>query len=364
MKDAKIRVLVIDDSLFMRTLISDILNSDPEITVIDTAKDGEEAIKKIPKVRPDCITLDLAMPGWDGLTTLEHIMDEYPTPVIILSAHSKKDADITIKCLNAGAVGFVLKPSGELSLDIESVRQKLLEEVKAASKVDLEKVKPRLKKKPKTLKGKLVTVKRIVVIGASTGGPQTLETILYSLPVNLPLPVIIVQHVPSIFFTESLAEHLNKMSDLEVKVAKNGEILRRSCVYLAPSGFQMTLETRIDTDKKMRIDTDIRENPPIKSVCIRVTKARPNSLNPSIDVTMQSAAEIYNGGTIGIILTGMGRDGEEGMRAIKEAGGKTIVQDESSLIFGMPKAVIDAGIADRVLPVETIAEAMMECMGV
>ena len=125
-----IKVLVIDDSLFMRTLISDILNSDPEIEVIDTAKNGEEAIKKIPKIKPDCITLDLAMPGWDGLTTLEHIMDESPTPVIILSAHSKVDADITIKCLKAGAVGFVLKPSGELSLDIESVKQKLIEEVR------------------------------------------------------------------------------------------------------------------------------------------------------------------------------------------------------------------------------------------
>lgn len=132
-----IRVLVVDDSFFMRTLISDLLSSDPEIEVIGTAKGGTEALRKIPETKPDCITLDLTMPGWDGLTTLKHIMDEYPTPVVILSAHSKKNADITINCLNAGAVGFVLKPSGELSLDIEGVRPQLLEEVKAASKANL-----------------------------------------------------------------------------------------------------------------------------------------------------------------------------------------------------------------------------------
>jgi len=342
MESAKIRVLVIDDSLFMRTLISGMLNSDPEIEVIDTAKDGEEAIKKLSKIRPDCITLDLAMPGWDGLTTLEHIMAEYPTPVIILSAHSKKDADITIKCLNAGAVGFVLKPSGELSLDIETVKHELLEEVKAASKVNLARIKLLFKKKPKRPRRKLAALNKIIVIGASTGGPQTLETILYSLPVNLPVPVIIVQHMPTRFFTESLAEHLNKTSDLEVKVTEDGEVLRPGKAYLAPAGFQTTLKM---------CDRD---------VIVSLAKAEPNSLSPSVDITMESVAKIYDGNTIGIILSGMGRDGQEGMRVIKEAGGKTIVQDESSLIFGMPKAVIDAGVADKVLPVGEIAETMVE----
>ena len=135
-----IKVLVVDDSLFMRTLISDMLNFEPEIEVIETAKSGTEALKKIPEVKPDCITLDLAMPGWDGLTTLKHIMSQYPTPVVIVSAYSKADADITIKCLNAGAVGFVLKPSGELSLDIRTVEEQLLEQVVAAAKVNVVKV--------------------------------------------------------------------------------------------------------------------------------------------------------------------------------------------------------------------------------
>ena len=346
MKNAQIRVLVIDDSIFMRTLISDMLNSDPEIEVMDTAKDGKEAIEKLSKIRPDCITLDLVMPGWDGLTTLEHIMAEYPTPVIILSAHSKKDADITIKCLKTGAVGFVLKPSGELSLDIKDVRHELLEKVKTASKVNVGRIKLLIRKKRKQLKRKPAALSEIIVIGASTGGPQTLEAILYSLPANLPVPVIIVQHLPTRFFTESLAEHLNKVTDLEVKVAENGEVIQPGKAYLAPAGFQMTFKGK---DKKVNIS---------------LTKALSNSLTPSIDIVMESVAKVYAESSLGIILTGMGCDGREGMRAIKEAGGKTIVQDESSLIFGMPKAVIEAGIADDVLPAISIADAMMEYGGV
>ena len=345
MKKAKIRVLVIDDSIFMRTLISDMLNSDPEIEVIDTAKDGKEVIEKLSKISPDCITLDLIMPGWDGLTILEYIMDVCPTPVVILSAHSKKDADVTLKCLKAGAVNFVLKPSGELSLDIRDVQHELLEKVKAASRVNLERIRLFVRKKREWPKRKLVALSEIIVIGASTGGPQTLEVILFSLPVSLPLPIIIVQHFPTLFFTESLAKYLNKVTDLEVKVAEDVEVLEAGKVYLAPAGFQMTLK---------------RSN---KKVITSLAKAPPHSLSPSIDIVMESVAKVYAENSLGIILSGLGCDGREGMRAIKEAGGKTMVQDESSLIFGMPKAVIQAGLADEVLPVDVIADAMMECGG-
>lgn len=337
-----IRVLVIDDSLFMRTLISDMLNSDPDIEVIDTAKSGEEALKKIAKLKPDCITLDLAMPGWDGLTTLEHIMQDYPTPVIILSAHSKADAEITVKCLNAGAVGFVLKPSGEMSLDIESVKHKLLEQVRAASGVDVASIKSLIDSKPHKQKRKYIAAEKIVLIGASTGGPQTLEKILYSLPVNLGVPVVIIQHAPSLFFTESLSEHLKKACDLQVKVAEDKETLRPGTVYFAPAGFQ----TRI-----------IKEDAHFK---ITLSQDQHNILSPSIDITMESAALAFKGNTIGIILTGMGHDGLEGMKAIKAAGGRTLAQDKSSLIFGMPKEVIDAKTADKVLPAEKIADEIMQ----
>lgn len=340
-----IRVLVVDDSLFMRTLISDMLNSDPEIEVIGTAKEGQKALDKMSKVRPDCITLDLVMPGWDGITTLKHIMNECPTPVVILSAYSKRDADITIECLEAGAVGFVLKPSGELSLNIENVKHQLLEEVKAASKVELSKIKLLTAKRPKRYKQKLEDVNKIVVIGASTGGLQTLDLILPLLPDDFPLPIIIAQHVPNMFFSESLAEHLNRNCELTVKVAENNEIIEAGKVYLAPGGSHMTFALL----PNMEVATHIKE-------------AKSDLLTPSIDLVMESAAQSFYENSIGIILTGMGCDGREGMKAIKKVGGRTIVQDESSLIFGMPKAVIDAGFADKVLPPSEIAEAIMECI--
>lgn len=340
-----IKVLVVDDSLFMRTLISDILNSDPEIEVTDTAKDGKEAVSKITKLKPDCVTLDLMMPGWNGLTTLKHIMAECPTPCVILSAHSREGANITIDCLNAGAVGFVLKPSGELSLNIENVKHQLLEEVKAASKIELKKIKSLTRKKPKRHKRKLVGVNKIIVIGASTGGLQTLESILPALPADFPSPIIVVQHLPNMFFTESLAERLNRDCELTVKIAESSEIIQAGKVYLAPGGSHMTLGSL-----------------PSREVICCITEVKDDSLTPSIDLAMESAAKVFNENAVGIILSGMGRDGCQGMKAIKESGGRTFVQDESSLIFGMPKAVIDAGFADEVLPANEITNAMIECV--
>ncbi len=346
--------MVVDDSLFMRMLVSDMLNSDPDIEVIDTAKNGREAVEKTYWKRPDCITLDLVMPGWNGLTTLENIMIETPTPVIVLSAHSKKNAAITIKCLNAGAVGFVLKPSGELSLDIKDVKPDLLKQVKAASKVNLASIKLPKRGNPKRSKCRLVAVKSIIVVGASTGGPQILETIIGSLPTTLSVPIIVVQHMPSKYFTESLAEHLNRVSDLEVKVAEDGEVLRPGKVYLSPGGFQTQVSANHLRNLK---NMDEQE-----SVFIHVTEDKLGVLSHSIDTTMKSIADVYGENTIGIILSGMGDDGCDGMTAIKAYGGKTIVQDESSLIFGMPKAVIDAGVADKVLPAWKIVEVVVEIL--
>ena len=338
-----IKVLVVDDSLFMRTLISDMLNSDPEIEVVDTAKEGREALKKISGMKPDCITLDLAMPGWSGLTTLKHIMEEYPTPVVILSAHSKKDSDITMQCLDAGAIGFVLKPSGELSLDIEKVKHQLLDEVKAAANVNLRKIRSLISIKPIKITHKFTATNKVIVIGSSTGGPQTLELILSSLPVNFPAPIIVVQHIPSRFFSQSLAEHLNHICEIQVKVIENNENIIAGTVYLIPSGFRL-LMTPIG----------------IKEIIAFLQREKPDILTPSIDLAMKAVVEIYQENVIGIILTGMGSDGVQGMKAIKEAGGNTIVQDKSSLIFGMPKAVIKAGYADTVLPAPEIPEFMVK----
>jgi two-component system chemotaxis response regulator CheB len=198
-------------------------------------------------------------------------------------------------------------------------------------------------KKPKRRKRKFVGIDKIIVIGASTGGLRTLESILPSLPADFPAPIIVAQHLPNMFFTESLAEHLNRNCELAVKVAENNEVIQAGQVYLAPGGFHMTLDLLPNTE-----------------VIPCINEAESDSLTPSVDLAMESVAKIFCGNAVGIILTGMGCDGREGMKAIKEAGGETIVQDESSLIFGMPKAVIDAGYADKVLPAREIAEAMME----
>jgi len=289
------------------------------------------------------------MPGQDGLTTLKYIMAEYPTPVIILSAYSKKDADVTIECLNAGAASFILKPSGELSLDIEKIKAKLIEEVKAASRINTGKLKSLTIKKPPKPRCELVDHK-IIIIGASTGGPQTLNAILSSLPSNFPIPIIIVQHMPNRFFTESLAERLNDNCRLSVKVAEDKEIIQEGKVYLAPGGFSAAVKAKWKGSKGRRIRESI--------ICL--IEEEPDSLSPSIDVTMKSVADVYNRNSIGIILTGMGDDGMAGMKAIKESGGETIVQDESALIFGMPKVVNEAGFADKMLPVSDMSSAIVE----
>ena len=338
-------MLVVDDSLFMRTLVSDMLNSDPQIEVVDTAKDGIEAVYKAKLLRPDCITLDLVMPGSDGLSTLRQIMSECPAPCIILSAHSREGADITVTCLEAGAVGFVLKPAGELSLNIENVKHQLINEVKAASKARLREIRSLAGKKLEAHIRRYQRSRNIIVIGASTGGPQTVEVILSCLPIDFPAPIVVVQHVPNLFFAQSLSEHLCRRCGLRAKVVEDHDTLQAGIVYVASGGCHTTLR-RLGNEE----------------VVIQITEAKDCSLTPSIDLAMESAARIFERNTVGIILSGMGRDGVEGARAVKDYGGTIIVQDESSLIFGMPKAVIEAGLADHILPAGRIADAVMECL--
>lgn len=337
-----IRVMVVDDSLFMRTLITDMLNADPEIEVADTAKDGREAVEKVSGVKPDVITLDLVMPGWDGLTTLKHLMAQYPIPVVVLSAHTRENADITLECLAGGAVGFVLKPSGELSLDINKIKALLIEAVKAASKTDAGKIGLLAKKKREKVKQRPVTTKKIIVIGASTGGPQTIEMIIASLPRNWSVPVIVVQHMPNHFFSESFAQRLAKTGAVQVKVAEDNEMIEPGRIYVAPGGFELSVTGAHDRNQ-----------------AIFLKKSAPESLSPSVDSAMTSVAAIYGGNTMGIILSGMGRDGLKGMKAIKDSGGTTIAQNETALIFGMPREVIEAGYADKVLPVSEIVDEML-----
>lgn len=346
-----IRVLVVDDSFFMRKLLSDILNSDSDIEVVDTARNGEEALEKLKVSKPDVITLDFVMPVMGGLETLKYIMSEYPTPVVMLSAYTKKGAEVTIDCLDAGAVGFALKPSGEVSVNIEKIKDEIIEEIKKASKASVQKIKSIITRKriKRFLEPGAVVKEKVIVIGASTGGPPVLELILSELPSNLPAAVLIVQHMPKLF-TKFLAERLDRESELAVKEAQEGDVIEVGNAYVAPGDFHMLVEKK-EIKGEMKAVIGLSKSPLV------------HGLRPSIDVTMKSVAEVYGKNAIGIILTGMGNDGIDGMKAIKIKHGKTIAQDEAtSLIFGMSKKVIESGDADYIIPVFNISKEIIQLL--
>jgi len=347
----KIKVIVIDDSFFMRKLLSDVLNSDPKIEVVAAAKDGKIGLERIKELKPDVVTLDYLMPGWNGLTALKMIMKEQPTAVVMVSAHTKKDAPITLECLKNGAIDYVLKPSGTISWDIEQVKDELLKRVRAAAEVDLKKLEALLKKKAKALvfKPRILVREKVVAIGASTGGPAVLELILKALPKNMPSAILIVQHMSKVF-TKSFAERLDQACQVKVKEAEDGEEVIPGTVYIAPGGQHMTVE-RKQIKGEIKAIINLSKNPPV------------NKARPSVDVLMESVAEVYGGNAIGIILTGMGSDGVEGLGLIDKAGGETIAQDEnSSLIFGMPKRAIEKNVVDEILPSSRIAGRILRLL--
>ncbi|NLI74296.1 MAG: chemotaxis response regulator protein-glutamate methylesterase [Euryarchaeota archaeon] len=333
---SKIKVLVVDDSIVMRRIISDILSKDKDIEVIGMARNGVEALEMTGELNPDVVTMDIEMPVMDGLAALQHIMSKYPRPVVMLSSMDKRQADIALKSLDLGAVDFISKTAGSLSLDLERNSEDIITKVKTASKAT---IMPHRKSanvvQPTTVPA--LSGDWIVVIGSSTGGPKALPEVLSRLPANLPASVLIVQHMPE-GFTRSFAERLNWTSPLEVKEAEEGEELQKGRVYLAPGNKHLVLNGR-----KLHLTND----------------PKVNYVRPAIDVLMKSVAPVYGPRTIGVILTGMGSDGAEGMRYIKQNGGKTIAQSEDTcVVYGMPKAVIESGAADRVDPLEDIAQAI------
>ena len=339
-----IKVLIVDDSAFMRQVVSDIINNDPNLEVIDTASNGLIAIDKVEKLRPDVILLDVEMPKMDGLSALSRIMESNPTPVVMLSNLTQKGTYTTIKALEIGAIDFIPKPSGSLSLDIDTISSQIVEKVKLAAKVNIKKTRA-----GKTLPSSVVEMKystKVVVIGASTGGPQTLVELLKRLPRNVP-PIFIVQHMPA-EFTKSLASRLDSMCIFNVKEAEEGDTIRPGMAFLAPGGHHMTVKRLRSYNKEI---IQLNTNPPV------------NSIRPSVDVTMQSVMEVYGANTIGVLLTGMGHDGAKGMCSIKKSGGKTIAQNEETcVIFGMPKSAIEKGCVNKVAPVSSIPEEIMNML--
>lgn len=343
----QIKVLVVDDSFFMRKLISDMLSSDPDIEIIDTARDGVEAVNKAAELRPNVVIMDVELPKMDGLTALRNIMSENPMPVVMLTAMDKIEADLAMKSFEYGAVDFVSKPSKPISLDIEEVRDELISKIKTAAEVDVKKMEVGTVKK--VLAEKMFvpppTKKEVLVIGGSTGGPHALSEILPKLHQNFPLAVLIVQHMPE-GFTKPFAERLSWQGSIELKEAEDGDPVKPGLALLAPAGQHMVVK-REDEKAVVRLNWG-----PLV-----------NNMRPSIDVLMKSVAAIYGDRVIGVLLSGMGKDGAAGMKAIKDRGGRTIVQDEAtSVIFGMQKVAMELGCVDSVVPLSGIATKIMEVL--
>jgi two-component system chemotaxis response regulator CheB len=342
-------VLVVDDSAFMRTLIAEMVESSGEYRVIGTAVDGIEALERIRSLAPDIVTLDIEMPRLDGLQALEQIMREMPRPVVMLSAAGSERAnEMTLRALERGAVEFVRKPSGPISIDLLSVRVELAAALNAARAVNMAGV--RTKPGPPAQAAADLSAKkptgaatRVVAIAASTGGPRALSEIIPHLPDRLGAAVLIVQHMPR-EFTRTLSHHLAAMSQLPVSEAEDGEVVRENHVYLAPGGYHMRVDGE-EGNATIQLDT----SPTIWGV------------RPAADPLFASVARIFGPSAVGVILTGMGRDGAEGLRQIRNAGGKAVVQDrDSSIIYGMPQAALSIAGADRVAAAQEMARVIRD----
>ena len=319
----------------MQKILSDLVQSDPQITVVGTAKNGEEALSKISELHPDVVTMDVEMPKMDGLVAVQRIMKTQPLPVVMVSALTQREAELALKALDCGAVDYVPKPSGSLSLNIDVVKDELISKIKVAAHSNVN----RLGTKPYgSVDSEIKCHDKVITIAASTGGPPAIAEILAGLPADVP-PMLIVQHMPKAV-TTFFAVRLNQICNFRVKEAQEGDEIHGGLALLAPGGFHMT----VTKEKKIALNTE----PPV------------NYVRPSCDVTMTSSAEAYGNRNIGVILTGIGVDGAKGMKAIKEKGGFTIAQDEkSSVIYGMPKAAYDLGCVDKVAPLDSIAEEIL-----
>ena len=395
-----IRVLIADDSAFMRKVLSDMFASQPDFEVAGTARNGQETVERVMELSPDLVTLDVNMPVMDGLEALDIIMKEHPIPVVMLSSLTQKGTEQTVKALALGAVDFISKAGGSIS-SIDGITGEILEKCRAAAKAHARKTtlapppkpasagppvmkriqlplrqgykpqesarppepaapahtfakrnNPLLKRNanppappnrpsplPMTDMGR--GAEKLVVIGTSTGGPQALQNVITRLPGNLPCGVVIVQHMPA-GFTKALADRLNTISEIAVKEAEDGDSIRPGQVYIAPGNYHL----RIRNGTQIVLGQD----PPV------------GNHRPAVNVMFSSVASLGRK-LVAVIMTGMGCDGCEGMREIKEAGGYSIAQDEPTcVVYGMPKAVVDAGLADEIKPVQNIAQAIVEAV--
>ncbi|MEE9192711.1 MAG: chemotaxis response regulator protein-glutamate methylesterase [Candidatus Aerophobetes bacterium] len=339
----KIRVLVVDDSAFMRRMLTEMIKSDAECDVIGTAEDGMEALKTVEELRPDVVTLDIELPEIDGLTVLVYIMERFPTPVIMVTGFSKFLGEQTITALEFGAVSFIRKPDGSISRNARKIKQELISQIKLASQVDVKKLTLEATKGTgrKAKKPVPKTTNKIVAIAASSGGPRALSQIIPKLPADLPAGVLVVQHMPAEFIPP-MAQRLNWESFLDVKVAEDLEFIKEGKVLVMPADAHCLVESRGKEGESIRLAS---------------MSGKENFGLVSADRLLISLAPIYGRNAIGVVLTGMGNDGTEGLRAIKKCGGHTIAEHESTcLINGMPGSAIKAGVVDKTVPLHKIAD--------
>jgi two-component system chemotaxis response regulator CheB len=341
-----LRVLIVDDSAYVRKTIRQILSRSAFIEVVGVAKDGEEAIEKVKELQPDVVTLDLMMPRLDGLGFLERQMASNPLPVIVVSTASGQH-DLVLKALEAGAVDFVHKPSALANERLLEMGEELIEKLKMAAGVRLKRFEPALLAKMAPASSETVhgTGKvDAIVIGISTGGPQALKYLIPRLPESFLIPIAVVLHIPA-GFTEMYAAGLDELSDLKVMEAREGNPLRPGLVLIAPGGRHLTLLLNVDGAVVAHVDMQ-----PFDALHV-----------PSVDVLFESAAEIFRDRLLGIVMTGMGSDGRQGAARIKAQGGRIYTEaEETCVVYGMPAAVVEAGLSDRSIPLDRLAEAIVE----
>jgi len=353
---SKIRVLIVDDSVVIRRIVSDVLTADPELEVVGTAANGRIALAKIPQVNPDIVTLDVEMPEMDGLETVAAIRKLYPRlPVIMFSTLTQRGAATTLDALTLGASDYVTKPAnvGSVSAAQQSLRDQLIPKIKGLCGRP-ETPAPKLMKasidstrsRPSVRSSIAQSVVGIVAIGVSTGGPNALAALMPGFPADFPVPIVIVQHMPPVF-TRLLADRLGSLSPLTICEATPGEEVHAGRVYVAPGNYHMIVKR---AGSVMRIATN-QEQPE-------------NSCRPAVDVLFRSVVDVYGAASLGVILTGMGQDGLHGCEQIREAGGQIIAQDEAtSVVWGMPGFVTRAGLPDQVLPLSGIAPEIVRRVG-
>lgn len=353
-----ISVMVVDDSAFMRRMLTEILESSDDIKVIGTAKNGLDVLESVKLLKPDVITLDVEMPSMDGLSCLKQLQKITSSPVVMVSSHTKSGERATIEALEAGAIDFITKPTGLFEISGEEKKKEIIEKIRIASRVTKRRrtvhkataAAPTAPTHHIEYKGlKCDKLKTIVAIGTSTGGPRALQEVVTSIPGDIPAALMIVQHMPP-GFTKSLADRLNSLSELNVKEGEHDEIIRPGYAYIAPGDYHM--EVQSTSGEVLRI---------------KLSKDSPVSGHrPAVNVMMNSIAMTKFPSVIGVIMTGMGNDGTEGIANLKKSNNGIIIsQDEQScVVYGMPKSAVSTGIVDEVVPLKKIAEVIVKYMGV